>query len=146
MTTLMRQINIIGRCAASYRNAKFKELNLCSVHHSYILNICKNPGISQEALAKHIYVDKSNVTRQVMALEKLGYLKRAQSQKDKRIIEIYPTEKAFKILPYVKKVVDFWNEYITQDLNPEELELLMKMLEKIADRAKQYYDKQEVKD
>ena len=101
MTTLMRQINIISRCAASYRGEKFKDIKLCAAHHSYIIHICKKPGISQEELARHICVDKSNVTRQVFNLENLGYIQRVQSQKDKRVIEIYPTAKALEILPYV---------------------------------------------
>ena len=86
MTTLMRQINIISRCAASYRGEKFKDIKLCAAHHSYIIHICKKPGISQEELARHICVDKSNVTRQVFNLENLGYIQRVQSQKDKRVI------------------------------------------------------------
>ena len=65
MTTLMRQINVISRCAASYRGEKFKDLKLCAAHHSYIINICKKPGISQEELVRHICVDKSNLARQV---------------------------------------------------------------------------------
>ncbi len=144
MTTLMRQINVISRCAASYRGEKFKDLKLCAAHHSYIINICKKPGISQEELARHICVDKSNVARQVFNLENLGYIKRIQSQKDKRVIEIYPTSKALEILPYVKEVVKFWNEYVTQDLSDEELKLLMKMMDKLVNRAKGYFENQEV--
>ena len=126
MTTLMRQINIISRCAASYRGEKFKDIKLCAAHHSYIIHICKKPGISQEELARHICVDKSNVTRQVFNLE------------------IYPTAKALEILPYVKEVVKFWNEYVTQDLSDEELKVLMKMMDKLVYRAKGYFENQEV--
>ena len=144
MTTLMRQINIISRCAASYLGDKFKVIYICVSHLSYIIHICKKPGISQEELARHICVDKSNVTRQVFNLENLGYIQRVQSQKDKRVIEIYPTAKALEILPYVKEVVKFWNEYVTQDLSDEELKVLMKMMDKLVYRAKGYFENQEV--
>ena len=77
-------------------------------------------------------------------LENLGYIQRVQSQKDKRVIEIYPTAKALEILPYVKEVVKFWNEYVTQDLSDEELKVLMKMMDKLVYRAKGYFENQEV--
>ena len=42
------------------------------MHHTYILNVCRNPGISQEALSQLIFVNKSNVARQLAVLEEKG--------------------------------------------------------------------------
>ena len=47
-----------------------------------------------------------------------------------------------EILPYVKEVVKFWNEYVTQDLSDEELKVLMKMMDKLVYRAKGYFENQ----
>ncbi len=140
MPTLMRQINVISRCGARYRTEKFKPMDLCAPHHSYILNICKKPGISQEQLAEHICVDKSNVTRQIAHLENAGYVTRTQSPDDRRVTLVYPTDKAFSALPYVKETVAFWNSYITQDLTEEENAQLSNMMQKICKRAKQYFE------
>lgn len=140
MPTLMRQINVVSRCGARYRAEEFKRFGLSAPHHSYILNICKNPGISQEQLAEHICVDKSNVTRQLALLEELSYIERRQSEKDRRVTLVYPTEKARAIVGEVGKIVGFWNEYITMDLNDEELSLLSGALQKIANRAKKYFE------
>ena len=98
MPTLMRQINVISRCGGRFRTEKLKEFGLCAPHHSYILNICNHPGISQEQLAEHICVDKSNVTRQLAYLENEGYVERKQSETDRRVTLVYPTEKAFRAL------------------------------------------------
>ena len=91
MPTLMRQINVVSRCGARYRAEEFKRFGLSAPHHSYILNICKNPGISQEQLAEHICVDKSNVTRQLALLEELGQIpsslrEKIMSQQDANVL------------------------------------------------------------
>ena len=75
MPTFMRQINVISRCGALYRTEKLKEVQLGAPHHSYIINVCNYPGTSQEQLAKHICVDKSNVARQLTLLEQNGYVR-----------------------------------------------------------------------
>ena len=138
MPTLMRLVNVISRCGAMYRTEKFRDMHLCAPHHSYIFSVCRTPGITQEQLAEHICVDKSNVTRQLAHLEQEGYVERRQSETDKRVVQVYPTEKAREALPVVRETIGQWNEYVTQDLTPDELETLMNAMEKVAVRARQY--------
>ena len=76
MTSFMRQINVISRCATMFRANKYKEkgLGIGAGHSSYIMILCRRPGISQDALAKRICVNKSNVTRHLAQLEKTSLL------------------------------------------------------------------------
>ena len=144
MPTLMRKINIISRCEGIYRADKLKGTELCSCHHSYVLAICANPGMSQEALAKHICVNKSGVARQIAYLEEKGYVERRENEHDKRTLCVYPTQKMLGVLPDVRKIVSDWNEYIAADLSPEELLKFREILDKVAKRAKNYvYNKDE---
>ena len=73
MPSISRYINIISRCGNMYRNERLKETDLGTAHHTYLFTICRNPGISQDKLAKMIYINKSNVTRNLAVLEKNGY-------------------------------------------------------------------------
>lgn len=84
MESLMKYINVIGRCAAQYRSEQLEQYGLNSRQHPYILHICRNPGISQEKLARAIYVNKSSVTRQLASLEQNGFIERTISSTDKR--------------------------------------------------------------
>lgn len=140
MPSLMRQIGVISRCASMFRTDKLKERgsDLGNCHHSYILLLCRNPGISQDAIAKKICINKSNVTRHVSQLEKLGYVERRQSDEDKRVVLVYPTQKAYDALPTVKEVVHEWKEYITEEISAEELELVADVLHRMARRAAEY--------
>ena len=135
MPSFMRQINVIGRCSAMVRNQKLADTGLTGWHYSYILTLCRNPGQSQEHLARHIYINKSNVTRHLTQLEKNGYVERRQSEEDKRVMLVYPTEKAYEVLPRVREVVRSWNSFLTEDFTPEEMEQFNSMLERITRKA-----------
>ena len=135
MDTLMKYIHRISRCAILYRNGKLEQDGINGYQHSYIMKICKNPGISQEQLAKTIYINKSNVTRQLALLEQGGFITRISSEKDKRVMQVYPTERAYDIYPKVKKLAMEWNASLTADFTEEELGLLFSMLKHITEKA-----------
>lgn len=137
----MKYINITSRCAFQYRNEQFINYDLNGLQCTYILYICKNPGISQDSLAKSIYINKSNVTRQLAVLEESGYVERRIHGGDKRVIEVYPTEKALNIFPRVRRVFRDWNDYITEDLTDEEKNILDALLRRITEKAQLYANK-----
>lgn len=142
MPSFMRQINIIGRCSSMVRNQKLADTGLTGWHYSYILTLCRNPGQSQEHLARHVYINKSNVTRHLTQLEKNGYVERRQSEEDKRVMLVYPTEKAYEVLPRVREVVRSWNSFLTEDFTPEEMEQFNSMLERITRKATEAVNKE----
>lgn len=135
MKSLMRYINRTSRLSNLYREKKFKEYGLKGMHHYYIMNICRTPGVSQEQLANKILVNKSNVARQVAALEKKGFIYREPSPTDGRELLVYPTEKAYEMLSIISDTLREWNDGVLQDFSPEEREILVKAMEKILGRA-----------
>lgn len=137
MPSLMRYINRTSRLGVLYRNEKLKAYGLKGIHHSYILNICQNPGISQEKLAQLIFVNKSTVTRQLASLEEKGYIYRSPSAHDGRELLVYPTDRAHEVYPFVGEVLREWNEALLEDFTPEEQEVLIGMMGRIMDKAKQ---------
>ena len=125
-----------------YRAEQLKDTDLGPIHHSYILAVCNNPGISQDALAKHICINRSNVTRQLTYLEEKGYVERRTSETDRRVLLVYPTDKATESLPRIREMLKVWNEYLTEGFSADELDQLHEMLGRIADRAKAYVENQ----
>ena len=94
-------------------------------------------------LAREICINKSNVTRHLAALEESGYVERKPSEQDKRVTLVFPTEKALDILPTVRSVIREWNEYLTEGMDEEELERFALTLSRIAERARQYSEREE---
>lgn len=138
MPSLMRYINIVSRCAAIWRADKLEGTELGDQHYPYILTVCRNPGISQDAIARRLFINKSNVTRSLSYLESHGFVTREQSSEDRRITLVYPTEKAQEILPTVRSIIRGWNAYITEGFTEEELEMYMDMTERLAAKAADY--------
>ena len=138
MPKLMRYINSTSRCGSAWRTERLKDTDLGESHHTYIFTVCRHPGISQEAIAKRLFINKSNVTRSLAHLEKHGYVRRERSEEDKRVTLVYPTEKAFETLPLVREMLDEWNGIITRGFSDEELEIFSEMMSRVARNAKEY--------
>lgn len=136
MPKIMKSLNIISRCQATYRNSKLKVEGICACHHAFILMITKEPGRSQEELTREICLNKSTVTRTLSHLEKYGYIIRTPNPDDKRQFLVYPTDKMLEILPNVRAVSKKWNECISQGISNEELEVFYSVLQRMETKAK----------
>ncbi len=135
MPKLMHHITDIARCAALYRQEELAALGLKACHASYLAGICNSPGITQDQLARRIFINKSNVARQLVVLEEAGFVERRPSSEDKRAIQVFPTEKAWEVLPQVNRIFHTWECFVTQDLTEEERQCLVSMLGKMKDRS-----------
>ena len=140
MTQIIRDMLEISRCGVQYRSDNLAQFGLKSIHASYLTEICANPGISQDRLARIICINKSNVARQVAVLEEDGFVRRVPSEADKRVMELYPTEKTLDLLPQISDILLRWEKCITQDLSEEEKETLSSLLGKMSSRASRYME------
>ena len=138
MPSFMRLMNVITRCGAIYRAEHLGDAGLGESHHSFILLLCRHPGISQECLSRKLFLNKSNVTRALAQLENAGYVTRVPSEEDRRVMLVFPTEKAYGILPLVRETLKSWREYLTEELSDEEKAALDSILPKLASRAAEY--------
>lgn len=131
----MKDVGSIWRCGNLYRTAKLEKLGLGSYQDSYIVNVCLNPGITQDGLCKLIFVHKSNVARQLCALEEKGFVERRTDSEDKRVTRVYPTQKAIDVFDEVRAVQKEWNLLILSCVSEEERTVLEQLLKRVADKA-----------
>ena len=140
MSQIIKDMTEIARCGAQYRLDYLAPMGLKACHASYLTEICAQPGISQDQLARKICINKSNVTRQAAVLEEEGFITRSPAPGDKRVTELYPTEKALELLPRISCILKDWEAEITGDLTDEELNLLSNLLEKMKSHASRYME------
>ena len=138
MHPFMRQISITYRCAMRFRERELADTGLAGCQTPYLTQLYREPGISQEELARRLNVNKSSVTRQLAALEDSGYVRREPSATDKRILLVYPTEKANQLKSRLFACYHNWSHYLTQDFTDEEQALLSDLMTRIAARAEDY--------
>lgn len=146
MDSFMRCISRTARCSQLYRSERLAEVGLNGGQYVYISNVCRNPGISQEQMSRQILINKSNVARQLAALEQSGFVRREPDPKDRRVMRVYPTEKAQEVYPYIQQVLADWRHYLTEDFTDEEREQLDSLLERILEKAAAYADKRLAKE
>ena len=110
-------ISLIYRYHAKYLNGKVEDVNLTYGLYPFLIEIYNHDGISQEDLAKVLYLNESTVTRNLDKLEKKGFVKKTR-EKRKKIITLTDegAEIAKKVMNYDKK----WDEIIKKDLSEEE--------------------------
>ena len=140
MSQIIRDITEISRCGAQYRADRLAPMGLKACHASYLTEICDCPCISQEKLAGRICINKSNVARQAAVLEEEGFITRTPSPADKRVLQLYPTEKALAIMDDIRGILVCWEDCIGHDLSEEEKELLSGLLAKMKTRAAAYME------
>ena len=135
MPGLMKEITQLARCGAQFRSEQLEELGLKGCHASYLLEICADPGLSQDALAQRICINKSNVARQMTVLEEGGFVVRRVCAADKRMMALYPTEKTLALMPRIHEILKTWSDSITCDLTRQEQQLVEGCLKKMMVRA-----------
>ncbi len=143
MSTIMRKVNILSRAEGVFRTDRLKGSSLNACHHSYILAVTGHPGMSQDELARHICTNKSGVTRHLAYLEEHGYVSRVPSEHDRRVMLVYPTEKAKEVLPEVVDIVKEWDSFLKSAFTAEEAEMLDALLRRAADKAGDYIERRQ---
>ena len=140
MSQIIRDITELTRCGAQYRLDQLSPMGLKACHASYLTEICDCPGISQDGLARRICINKSNVARQAAVLEEEGFIIRTPSPADKRVMELYPTQKALDLLPQIQSILSCWEECITRNLSEEEKDQISVLLARMKIRAAAYME------
>lgn len=87
------------------------------------------------AACRRIYINKSNVARQLAILEENGYVTRRPGEEDRRVMRVYPTEKAQAALPRIQEIMGNWEEAVAVGLTEAEREKLSALLEDMTRRA-----------
>ena len=143
MSKFMKMLNNISRSQAIYRHNRVSASELQTGHYAFVLAICREPGRSQENLARELCINKSTVARNLNCLEEKGYILREPLQNDKRQFSVYPTEKMLAVLPEIQKASSEWMRLLSEGIPQEELDIFDSVLERMQTRAREIIEEQE---
>lgn len=138
MHPFMQQISITYRCAMRFREKELEDTGLAGCQTPYLTALCRQPGVTQEELARELNVNKSSVTRQLCVLEEKGYVRREGDPRDKRSLLVFPTRKTLDMMDRIFACYGAWNTYLTQDFTEAEKAELSRLMKRIAARADAY--------
>ena len=143
MSKFMKMLNNISRSQAIYRHNRISAEDLQPTHYAFVLAICREPGRSQEELAKELCLNKSTIARNLTYLEEKGYITRNALPSDKRQFSVYPTEKMLSVLPEIKSASGEWMLLLAEGIDEEELKIFNSVLERMETRAREIIQDQE---
>ena len=136
MPRIMKTLNNISRCQATFRTERLNAEGISACHHAFILTIGRMPGLTQDMLAKELCFNKSTVTRTLNHLESHGYVLRKGNPDDKREILVYPTQAMLDNLPKVRTITQEWHDGLTADIPEDEMTVFYTVLQKLERGAK----------
>ena len=87
--------------------------------------------IFQKDICEEIGLKKSSITEQLDLLEEVGVITRIADKKDRRKNRITLTDEALKMIETIDEEVDAFNQKMMEGVTDEELEIFMKVLDKM---------------
>lgn len=109
----------------------------------YLIRIIENPGINQRDLTNMMNVDKTSVAKVVVKLENEGYIHREKSEIDKRMMMLYPEDKAKDLYDEFIRMENENLDLILEDFDDESVGKIIEDLRLIKGRInKKWLEKQ----
>lgn len=128
----IKWLSIADRYTKMHLDRHLAAFRLNSSQYMYIIKICRYPGITQDQFQECSYLNPSNITRSVAALEKEGFIIRKVSEQDKRTRHLYPTQKAKDIYEKIYDIASEWEKKIFGDMAEKEKEQFLEQFLKIS--------------
>lgn len=94
----------------------------------YFITVSLNEGISQKDLTQKIGTDKTQTTKAISRLERLGYIERRKKTEDLRINGLYLTSSGKYILPEVMHILDDVDRLLAKDFPEEDRDVFFRIL------------------
>lgn len=128
MDSPFKSISILYRKSHIWLNNSCAQYHLTAAQALVILIVCDFQGLTQDDITKRLSLDKSVIAKTVTKLEERGFLLRTTNAKDKRTYDICPTEKSWKVYPFIKEQIEGCFQRMTQQMTDKEREEFQRLL------------------
>jgi DNA-binding MarR family transcriptional regulator len=131
--SLGKYITTISRYINYYINKKVDVYNI-NINQAHILKyLYNNEGINQDELTKIMRSDKVTISKLLDGLVKEGYIEKRQNEKDKRVKNLYVTNKGKELKNEIHSNFKKITKILSKDLDEHDNEIVRKLLNKMMD-------------
>jgi DNA-binding MarR family transcriptional regulator len=127
-----RHLALLHRQMIKQLERELAPLHLGPGRYLYLFSLYIRDGRKQQELADVIGVDKAAATRALSRLEKNGYVRRQNDDRDGRAMRVYLTPRGRKLRPRLEAAAAASIETMTATLDPGERATLRRLLAKMA--------------
>lgn len=114
LSILVTDLSLLYR---KYFNRQVREVGLTSVQWQLLSCLARNDGITQTEVADILYKGKSPIGKTLDSLESAGWIKREPGRQDRRIKNIYLTDKMAAIQDSLLDVINGMNSIAEAELD-----------------------------
>lgn len=97
----------------------------------YVLINVKKGGIPVTKIAPNMGIEATSLSRLLNAMEEKNLIYREKDTVDKRVVNLFLTEKGLELQKISKKMVLDYNNYIFSHIDENEKEVFFRVIEKI---------------
>ncbi len=112
-------------------NQRIRHYDISAEQWSLIFRVVEKSGLTQKELSESTYKDQPNITRSIDRLEQKELLRRVPNASDRRIVNLYPTEKARMLVDEIAPISAGHNEALTEGFSEHERAMLLALLQKV---------------
>ena len=128
MSSPFKAISILYRKSHIWLNNACMPYDLTAAQALVILIVCDFETLTQDEITKRLGLDKSVIAKTVTKMEELGFVVRSTNARDKRTYDICPTEKAWRVYPFVKEQIEICFQRMTQRMTDAQREEFKRLL------------------
>lgn len=128
-----RLYSSVARHMRLYISRKMNEddYDISTTHLFVMLDIMHNPGTYMKGIACRLDLEKPTITKVVKKLLALEYIVTKEDECDKRVCNLYLTDKAEELLPRIKKIMMAMRDVIYKGFSEEEIDLVNSMMQRM---------------
>ncbi|MBE6128901.1 MAG: MarR family transcriptional regulator [Erysipelotrichaceae bacterium] len=137
--TVSQKMQKIGRMGIAYAKERVNDQELSTVQYKVCITIYNNPGLSQDAVARDLGMDKSSIAKLISKLMDEEIVRRDVNPRDRREYQLYLTEKGTAMTEEFLHYMFEWetslcrNVGIDHALMHQQLEVLIKEAEALTE-------------
>lgn len=132
---VLKWLSIANRYTRIALDRRLQPYRLNASMYYYILRLHEQPRLTQDKLISLTYLNPSNVTRAVNQLVNLGYVRKRQSKRDKRVYELSLTRKGERLYPEIIKLRQSVADDLLSDVPVAQHDELVARIRQLALRA-----------
>lgn len=107
-----------------------------------IMQVYRNPGITQEGISLNAGMDKGTVARTLKQLDEAGLIIRQTDKTDRRVNHIFATSEGLKIKGKLLDIIGQLHEILYQGFNDTEIYEAISLLERMQCNIDEYMARQ----
>lgn len=128
-----KYINVLHKSMSYYINKRLDDYNINKDQIEILHHLYNNEGLSQNELGKNLMVDKITITKRLKGLVKEGYVEKRISKKDRRIKELYITEKGYMVKKTLRDILNETTDILLGDIPESKEKIIKEILAKMSE-------------